>query len=72
MDELEKIHRSESTRPFSYTYSSEMSTHNLRFGVKKGHSNILCTTVLKDVALQYTQHGLQVFCHLVDASKDFD
>ena len=49
-----------------------LSTSNLQFGFKNGHSTTQCTFVLEEVINEYSNNDSLVYCVLLDASKAFD
>lgn len=51
---------------------SQLQTSDLQFAYKKGHSTVMCTSVLKDIVANYMSHGSNVYSCLLDASKAFD
>ena len=53
-------------------YESFLTTSNLQFGFKRGHSTSMCTMILKEVADYYRTHGNDVYCTMLDATKAFD
>lgn len=53
-------------------YESFLTTSNLQFGFKRGHSTSMCTLILKEVVDYYRTHGSDVYCTMLDATKAFD
>ena len=53
-------------------YSNYLSTFELQFGFKPGHSTTLCTGTVKNVISHFLQRGSSVFECFLDASKAFD
>ena len=53
-------------------YESFLTTSNLQFGFKRGHSTSMCTMILEEVADYYRTHSNDVYCTILDANKVFD
>ena len=53
-------------------YESFLTTSNLQFGFKRGHSTSMCTMVLKEAIDYYRANGNDVYCTMLDATKAFD
>jgi hypothetical protein len=53
-------------------YSTLLVSSDLQFGFKRKRSTAMCSMVAKDVISHYTEHGSDVFCSFLDASKAFD
>ena len=53
-------------------YESLLTTSNLQFGFKRGHSTSMCTMVLKEAIDYYRTNGSDVYCTMLDATKAFD
>jgi hypothetical protein len=56
----------------SSRYESCLTTSNLQFGFKRGHSTSMCTMILKETIDYYRNSGNDVYCTMLDASKAFD
>lgn len=53
-------------------YKNELSSSDLQYAFKEGHSTSMCSVVLKEVVGQYVSRWSNVFACLLDASKAFD
>ena len=53
-------------------YGNYLSTSDMQFGYKKGHSTTICTLLYKEIINQYINNGSDVYSCLLDASKAFD
>jgi hypothetical protein len=53
-------------------YSTLLVSSDLQFGFKRKRSTAMCSMVAKEVISHYTEHGSDVFCSFLDASKAFD
>ena len=53
-------------------FSNHLSTSSLQFGFKKNNSTSHALYCLKETVTYYTNHGSQVYCAFLDASKAFD
>lgn len=53
-------------------YSKSLSTSNLQYSFKPGHSTTMCTMTMKEVIRYYWNRGSKVFGCFLDASKAFD
>ena len=53
-------------------FKAELSTSDMQFGYKEGHSTTLCTPVFKEVISNYVNNGSCVYSCLLDDSKAFD
>ena len=53
-------------------YESFLTTSNLQFGFKRGHSTSMCTMILKEAIDYYRTNGNDVYCTMLDATKAFD
>ena len=56
----------------SFLYGNYLSTADMQFGYKKGHSTTMCTLIYKEIINQYINNGSDVYSCLLDASKAFD
>ena len=55
-----------------FLYGNYLSTSDMQFGYKKGHSTTMCTFIYKEMINQYINNGSDVYSCLIDASKAFD
>ena len=53
-------------------FSGFLTTSRLQFGFKSGSSTIHAVHLLKETVNYYCEHGSNVFCSFLDASKAFD
>ena len=53
-------------------YESCLTTSNLQFGFKRGHSTSMCTMILKETIDYYRTNDNDVYCTMLDATKAFD
>ena len=53
-------------------HGNYLSTSEMQFGYKKGHSTTMCTLIYKEIINQYINNGSDVYSGLPDASKAFD
>ena len=53
-------------------HGGNLSTSDLQFSYKAGHSTTHCTWCLKEIINYYINQGSTVYCCLLDASKAFD
>jgi len=51
--------------------SSLLTTSDLRFGFKIGHSTSMCNMILKETIDYYRMNGNGVYCTMLDATKAF-
>ena len=51
--------------------SVTLSTSDMQFAYKNGHSTTMATLVLKDVVNHFIRKGSVVYCCFIDASKAF-
>ncbi len=52
-------------------YSHPLSTTDMQYAFKKGHSTVLCTLVLKEVISYYLNNNSDVYTCFIDATKAF-
>ena len=53
-------------------YENNLKSSNLQFAYKEGHSTVMCTLAVKEVAKYYVSRKGQVYCAFLDATKAFD
>jgi Reverse transcriptase (RNA-dependent DNA polymerase) len=53
-------------------YESCLTTSNLQFGFKRGHSTSMCTMILTETIDYYRTNENDVYCTMPDANKTFD
>jgi len=53
-------------------YESLLTTPDLQFGFKIGHSTSMCTMILKETIDYYRTNGNDIYCTMLDATKAFD
>ena len=53
-----------------FLFGNYLSTSDMQFGYKNGHSTIMCTLIFKEIInIQYINIGSDVYSCLLDASK---
>ena len=55
-----------------FLYGNYLSTSDMQFGYKKGHSTTMCTLIYKEINNQYINNGSDMYSCLLDTSKAFD
>ncbi len=49
-----------------------LNTTDMQFALKKGHSTVMCTLILKEVINYYLNNNSDVYTCFIDATKAFD